>query len=94
MLTKESTKSEIQKAILRIVMKQNDKFLAQDIVEDVVELFEGDFDYQLVENIVYKTLDYCRREIHLLDVNYDVFEINHERKELVGSFLNHEGVTI
>ena len=93
-LTKTSTSSDIQKTALRMIMKQHNNFSEQDIIDLVLSQCEDELDEEKVQKIVSKTLEYCRREIHLIDFADGGFSINHDRKDVVGAFLNHEGISI
>ena len=92
-MTQKITHADVQKAVLKIIMKQNGRFSEHDILDLTLDLFK-DVESQAIEKIVYKTIDYCKREIHLIDIVDGVYEINPERKELVGAVFNHAGVTV
>ncbi len=94
MLTQKSTKSDIQKVALRIIMKQHERFTEQEIVECVLNQFVDGVEVEMVERIVAKTIEYCWREIHLTEIIDGEYVIKPDRKELVNAFLNHEGVTV
>ena len=93
-MTQTITNADVQKAVLKIIMKQNGRFSEQNIVELALDLFEDEVEFAAIEKIVSKTLDYCKREIHLIENVDGVYEINPDRKELVGAVFNHSGVTI
>ena len=92
-MTQKITHADIQKAVLKIIINQNGRFSEYDIFESTLNLFE-DVESQVIEKIVSKTLDYCKREIHLIDFVDGGFETNHDRKDVVCAFLNHEGISI
>ena len=92
-MTQKITNADIQKAVLKIIMKQ-DRFSEQDIIDFAMDLFEEQVDNQTIKKVVLKTIDYCRREIHLINIIDGGYQINPERKELVGAVFNHSGVTV
>ena len=94
MLTQNSTKGDIQKVALQMIMKQYDRFTEQDIFDLVISQFEEEVDENFVFKVVSKTIEYCKREIHLTDIIDGAYVINPERRELINAFLSHEGVTV
>lgn len=94
MLTQKSSKRDIQKVALTIIVNQHNKFTVEDIYSSLINQCEETIDKDIIEEVILKTLEYCWREIHLLDIRGSEYEINPERRELVGAFLNHEGVTV
>ena len=92
-MTQMINNADIQKIVLKLIMNQSYRFSEQDIIDLALDFFE-DVEHKTIEKIVSKTIDYCKREIHVIEVVDGVYEINPERKELVKEVFNHTGVTI